>query len=171
MSVGFIGYRGSGKTTIGKRIADRLWQPFVDTDDLIIKRAGKTIREIFEQQGEPAFRDLETDVVREVCTMLETVIAFGGGALDREANRDLIRAANLRLIYLKCDPAELLKRIENDPQSAHARPHLTGLAGSLEEIQTILARREPIWRTAAAAELDVTHLSPEDAVPYVARLM
>lgn len=171
MSVGLIGYRGSGKTTIGKRLADRLWQPFIDTDDLVIKKAGKSIKEIFEQDGEQRFRDLETEVVREVCTQPETVIAFGGGALDRDENREAIKQAGLRLVYFKCEPAELLKRIQNDPETAANRPALSTLGGSIEEIESVLARREPIWRSIAAAELEVTYLTPEDAVPYVVRLM
>jgi len=171
MSVGLIGYRGSGKTTIGKRLADRLWQPFIDTDDLVIKKAGKSIKEIFEQEGEQRFRDLETEVVREVCTQPETVIAFGGGALDRDENREAIKQAGLRLVYFKCEPAELLKRIQNDPETAANRPALSNLGGSIEEIESVLARREPIWRSIAGAELEVTYLTPEDAVPYVVRLM
>lgn len=171
MSVGLIGYRGSGKTTIGKRLADRLWQPFIDTDDLVIKKAGKSIKEIFEQEGEQRFRDLETQVVREVCTQPETVIAFGGGALDRDENREAIKQAGLRLVYFKCEPAELLKRIQNDPETAANRPALSNLGGSIEEIESVLARREPIWRSMAGAELEVTYLTPEDAVPYVVRLM
>ncbi|HEX5245472.1 MAG TPA: shikimate kinase [Tepidisphaeraceae bacterium] len=171
MSVGLIGYRGSGKTTIGKRLADRLWQPFIDIDDLVIKKAGKSIKEIFEQEGEQRFRDLETEVVREVCTQPDTVIAFGGGALDRDENREAIKQAGLRLIYFKCEPAELLKRIQNDPETAANRPALSNLGGSIEEIESVLARREPIWRSIAAAELEVTYLTPEDAVPYVVRLM
>jgi len=171
MSVGLIGYRGSGKTTIGKRLADRLWQPFIDTDDLVVKKAGKSIKEIFEQEGEQRFRDLETEVVREVCTQPETVIAFGGGALDRDENREAIKQAGLRLVYFKCEPAELLKRIQNDPETAANRPALSNLGGSIEEIESVLARREPIWRNIAGAELEVTYLTPEDAVPYVVRLM
>ena len=171
MSVGLIGYRGSGKTTIGRRLADRLWQPFIDTDDLVVKKAGKSIKEIFEQEGEQRFRDLETEVVREVCTQPETVIAFGGGALDRDENREAIKQAGLRLVYFKCEPAELLKRIQNDPETAANRPALSNLGGSIEEIESVLARREPIWRNIAGAELEVTYLTPEDAVPYVVRLM
>ena len=170
MSIGLIGYRGSGKSTVGKRLADRLWQKFVDTDQRIIDLAGKNIREIFEQDGEPKFRDLETQIVREVCVEKEIVIAFGGGALDREENRQLIKEAGIKLVYLRCEPQELFKRIQADPQTAEARPSLTHLAGSVEEIQTVLARREPIWKAMEAAELDVTHLTPEEAVPYIVRL-
>jgi shikimate kinase len=170
MSIGLIGYRGSGKSTIGKRLADRLWQQFVDTDQRIVELAGKNIREIFEQDGEPAFRDLETQVVHKVCGEKEIVIAFGGGALDREENRAAIKESGIKLVYLRCEPEELFRRIQADPQTAHARPSLTHLAGSIEEIKTVLARREPIWRSMKAAELDVTHLTPEETVPYIVRL-
>src|SRR5579859_3675326 len=100
MSILLIGYRGSGKTTIGKRLADRLWQPFVDTDDLIVKKAGKNIRQIFEEQGEDAFRDLEEQVMKEVVGLSEHVISLGGGSVLREANRQAIKNSGRPVIYL-----------------------------------------------------------------------
>src|SRR5690348_15349689 len=100
MSIGLIGYRGSGKTTLGTRLADRLWPKFVDTDQLVTESAGKSIKEIFEQDGEERFRDLETEAVLKVCERPEVVIGFGGGALDREENRQAIAKASLKLIYL-----------------------------------------------------------------------
>src|SRR5687767_14192362 len=115
MSIALIGYRGSGKTTIGRKLADRLWQPFVDTDELVIRKAGKSIREIFEQDGEPAFRDLESQAVHDVSLLSEHVISLGGGALLREQNRKTLKDAGHKLIYLRCDPDELLRRILSDP--------------------------------------------------------
>lgn len=171
MSVVLIGYRGSGKTTTGKRLADRLWQPFVDTDDLVVRKAGKSIREIFEQQGEAAFRDLEAEVVREVCQLKEHVISLGGGALLREENRSALKASGHKIIYLKCEPKELHRRITADPQSAETRPGLTAIGGTLEEVQALVAEREPLYRAAMTAELDVTHLEPQDAVVYLVRLL
>src|SRR5579864_5367992 len=110
MSIILIGYRGSGKTTIGNKLADRLWQPFVDVDDLIVRRAGKNIREIFEKDGEPAFREMEAHAVKEACALSEHVIGFGGGTLGLEENRRAIKDAGHKVIYLKCAPEELLKR-------------------------------------------------------------
>jgi shikimate kinase len=170
MSVVLIGYRGSGKTTNGKRLADQLWQPFVDTDELIVRKAGKTIREIFDQQGEQAFRDLESEIVREAMLLQEQVISLGGGALLREENRAAIKASGHKVIYLKCDPQELHKRISADPQSSATRPNLTA-AGGLEEVKHLLEVREPTYRAAMTAELDVTHLSPAEAVVYIVRLL
>src|SRR3954452_12129413 len=80
MSLLLIGYRGCGKTTIGRRMADRLWWQFLDTDELVTKAAGRTIKELFEQSGEQEFRDLEVGAVREACVKEEHTVALGGGA-------------------------------------------------------------------------------------------
>src|SRR3954468_8661514 len=104
MSIVLIGYRGSGKTTTGQKLADRLWQDLVDTDKLIVKKAGKSIKEIFEQEGEGRFRDLESEVVREVVKLQDVVISMGGGAVLREENRQAIKDSGHKVIYLKCEP-------------------------------------------------------------------
>src|SRR4051794_20015250 len=171
MSVVLIGYRGSGKTTIGRKLADRLWQQCVDTDELVVKKAGKSIKEIFEQEGEAGFRALEAGVIREALKLEDHVIALGGGALDREEIRQAVKASGHRVIYLKCDPEELLKRIQADPTTAEARPNLTSLGGGIEEIKSMLDLREPVYRSVMSGELEVTYLSPEEAVPYIVRLM
>src|SRR5687768_8593639 len=100
MSTVLIGYRGSGKTTIGQKLADRLWQELVDTDALIVQRAGQSIRAIFESRGEAAFRTLETDVVRETLKLNDVIISLGGGAVLREENRAAIQASGHKVIYL-----------------------------------------------------------------------
>ncbi|HET6249598.1 MAG TPA: shikimate kinase [Tepidisphaeraceae bacterium] len=161
---GLIGYRGSGKTTVGKLLADELHCRSVDIDQCIVSAAGKSIREIFEEAGEPAFRDLETKCIGEAMRLQNAVVSFGGGALDREENRKMMTAADCRLIYLRCEPAELLRRIRSDPQTAVNRPNLTALGGGIDEIQAVLARREPVWRGMIVAEIDVTALSPVDVV-------
>src|SRR4051812_7957744 len=114
MSIVLIGYRGSGKTSVGQKLADRLWQELVDTDALIVARAGRSIREIFELRGEAGFRDLEAEIVREALLLQDVVISLGGGAVLREANRAAIAASGHKVIYLKCDAEELHKRIHAD---------------------------------------------------------
>ena len=172
MSVILIGYRGSGKTSLGKKLADRLWQPFVDSDQEIVTRAGKSIREIFEQGGEPAFRDLETAVVLELSQRVEHVIALGGGAVLRPENRAAIKAGGQhRVVYLRCDPAQLHQRIAVDTATADNRPNLTGLGGGLAEIEQLLRDREPIYRDVMDVELDVTHLSVDEALARVAKMI
>ena len=171
MSIVLIGYRGSGKSTIGYKLANRLWQEVVDTDALIVKKAGKTIAEIFEQDGEQRFRDLETEVVKEVAKLQDVVISLGGGAVVREENRRALKEAGHKIVYLKCDPEVLLQRIQSDAATSMSRPNLTNLFGGIEEIEKVLAAREPIYRELMTAELDVTNLSVEDAVVYIVRLL
>ncbi len=164
MSIVLIGYRGSGKTTAGRKLAERLELCFVDVDRRIVERAGKTIKEIFEQDGEPFYRDIESAVFQEVIALPQCIIALGGGTLDREANRKVLAAAGHRVIYLRCEENELLRRVQADPNSAAHRPNLTALGGGIEEIRAVLARREPIYRSAMLAELDVTSMTPEEIV-------
>src|SRR3954453_16351136 len=135
MSVFLIEYRGSGKTTVGQRLADRLWQTFLDRDELIARRAGKSIKDIFEQDGEPAFRDHETAVVRDLALLADHVVALGGGAVLREENRQAVQTGGHKFVYLRCEPEELVKRIDADPATAATRPSLTGLGGGLEEVE------------------------------------
>jgi len=172
MLAALMGYRGCGKTTIGKRIADRLWARFVDIDDLIVRAAGgKSIRDIFLEHGEPYYRDIETECLREALKQSDIILALGGGTVIRDQNREMLRADGGKIIYLKCDPEELDRRIKSDPNSALHRPSLTSLGGGIQEIRIKLSEREPLYREVMHCELDVTNLSPEEAVHYVARLM
>jgi shikimate kinase len=171
MSIVLLGYRGSGKTTIGRRLADRLWQPFVDTDEMIVTSANMSIRDIFQQHGEDHFRDLETAALKEALAKPETVIALGGGAVVPEENRSLITASGHKRIYLRCDPQVLLERIQSDTASPQTRPSLTVLGGGIDEIKTLLAVREPLYQQLMTAELDVTNLSVDDAVHWITRLV
>src|SRR5215203_3786976 len=143
MSIVLIGYRGSGKTSIGKRLADRLWQKCVDTDEMVVAKAGKPIAQIFADEGEARFRELEGEAVREVATMNDVVIALGGGAPLREENRKIIKEAGHRVIYLKAEPEVLLQRIQSDPDTPKSRPNLTEFGGGIEEIRKVLEHREP----------------------------
>jgi shikimate kinase len=170
MSIILLGYRGCGKTTIGKRMANRLWQDFVDTDEMVAKGAGKTIRQIFEQDGEQRFRDLEVEAVKQACARNDIVIALGGGAVLREENRALLKDSSHKRLYLACSPEELLKRINSDPSSATTRPHLTAHGGGIEEIRQLVAEREPLYREVKTAELDVSNLTPDEAMVYIVRL-
>lgn len=169
MSVVLIGYRGSGKSTIGKRLADQLWQPFVDTDLMIVKEAGKSIADIFAQEGEPHFRDLETQALTLAMTLQEHVISLGGGAVVREANRKIIAQSGHRVIYLRCDPAVLASRISADPGTASSRPALSAAASPVDEVSQVLAVREPLYRQCCHVELDVTNLTVDDAVVHIVR--
>ena len=143
----------------------------MDADEEIVKRAGKSIREIFESAGEPAFRELEAQVVADLVKLSDHVISLGGGAVMREENREAIRRSKAAVIYLKCDPKVLHDRIHADTATAENRPALTHLGGSIEEIEKLLAVREPVYRQTMTAELDVTNQSVDDAVSWISRLV
>lgn len=171
MNVILIGYRGSGKTTLGRKLADQVWKDFVDTDAEVCKRFGaKTIRQIWEEHGEAAFRETESEVAAEVLQRDEQVVALGGGTLMRDAGRRAVEGAeNAVRIYLKCKPEVLLERIQGDERTRAERPNLTGLGGGLEEVRAVLAEREPVYEAVADKVFDVTLLNPEDALGYLIR--
>ena len=171
MGIILLGYRGSGKTTIGRLLGERLSWPVIDTDARIVAMAGMTIREIFEHHGEVKFREYETIAVRDACSTNSIVIALGGGAILRPENRETLMKSSHERIYLRCDAHVLHDRIHADPLTAHNRPSLTHLGGSLAEIEHLLAEREPLYRSVKTHELDVTHLLPEAAAAAIVAML
>jgi shikimate kinase len=170
MSIILIGYRGSGKTTVGRLLATRLGWPFIDCDERIVAAAGKTIREIFEHGGEERFRELESQAIGEIAHLTDHVLSLGGGAILRSENRDAISRRDHKVVYLRATPEELHRRIHADIATAANRPALTKLGGGIEEIRSVLAAREPIYRQVMTAEVDVTKRSPDQVVEEILRL-
>ncbi|MCL5946101.1 MAG: shikimate kinase [Planctomycetes bacterium] len=168
MNIVLIGYRGAGKTTIGKQLAGRMGMEFIDTDDSIVQRAGKSIREIFAEGGETLFRDLESAVIDDLVETDNTVIAAGGGVVLRKTNIEKLQA-NGRIVWLQA-PAEVLwKRLQSDTRTPANRPDLTS-TGGLEEILRLLQVRAPLYSTAADVALDVTNMSEDQIVRYLAEM-
>ncbi len=155
-----IGYRGSGKSTVGKLIADRLNRRFLDTDFEIEARSGRSIATIFAEEGEPSFRDWEERTIAElVGEFPEAVVATGGGAVLREANRRRIRDFGF-VAWLRARPEELARRLSTDPRSTASRPALTH-EGTLGEIVQVLAARVSFYEEMADATVDTEGESPE----------
>jgi shikimate kinase len=161
MSIVLIGYRGSGKTTLGRGLARELKWRFIDLDELIVQRVGFSIREIFEQQGEGVFRKAESDVLLDALGREDHVISLGGGAVLAEENRRAIANSGHVVIYLRAEPEELHRRIAADPLTAANRPGLTRLGGSVEEVRELLAQRGPIYQQVKTIELDVNAADTE----------
>jgi shikimate kinase len=159
-----IGYRGSGKTTVGRLVADRLGWAFVDADALLEERHGRTIRDIFAAEGEAGFREKEAATLADLCTHTNCVIATGGGIVLRDENRKLLKQHGV-VAWLTADPATLVARIQADPSTAERRPHLAG--GGLAEIEQLLAVREPLYRACADVVVPVGALSPEHAADAI----
>jgi shikimate kinase len=171
MSLFLIGYRGSGKTTVGQHVARRLKLEFADSDSIVTAAADMTIKEIFEKHGEDYFRTLETAAVKDLCNWVDAVIALGGGAVMREVNRQAIRDSGFPVIYLHADAQTLHDRIHGDPQTQATRPSLTHLGGSVDEVKELLAKRLPIYREMCTHEIDVTDLSIKEAADRVVELI
>jgi len=139
-----IGYRGSGKTIIGRALAKRLGFSFVDTDAVVERDAKMKIPEIFSKLGEPRFRDLEAAAVAEACAKGNSVIATGGGAPMREESAGAMKKSGV-VVFLECSPETIHSRIEGDSR----RPALTDLGGGLQEIRLMLQKRDPTYRALA----------------------
>ncbi|RIK76126.1 MAG: shikimate kinase [Planctomycetota bacterium] len=164
-SIALIGYRGAGKTTVAEAIAQRLAWNWIDADAEIELRSGKLIAAIFAEDGEAAFRDLETQVVGDLCRRQQVVIAFGGGAVLREANRLAIGGCGA-VVWLKASLSALERRIADDPATAGRRPKLTNLGGRTE-IERLLAERTPLYRACATLEVDTDGKAPAEIADQI----
>lgn len=154
-----IGYRGTGKTTVGRLLAKQLDWTFADCDDHIEAGANQSVADIFATEGEAGFRDREAAVLRELCGRNRIVVATGGGAILRPTNRELL--ANSQFIaWLVAGPATVYARLENDPANASRRPNLTS-TGGLDEVRTLIAAREAYYRDLADFVADADAPSPE----------
>jgi shikimate kinase len=140
-----IGMPGGGKSTVGRHLARHLGWRFVDSDADIEHRIGATIREFFDQQGEEAFRDLEQQVIAELTAdpHAKLVIATGGGAVLREANRERLRSTGT-VLYLRSTPEELFRRLRHDTH----RP-LLQVRDPLKKLRDLHHERDPLYRRAA----------------------
>jgi shikimate kinase len=159
-NVALIGYRGSGKTTVGRLLAKRLGWTFVDTDDLIVSDAGTSIADIFAAEGETGFRQHEYQAIAGVTQGTHQVIAVGGGAVTDADNVERLRSGGT-VVWLTAPPEVLWARIKQDEQTASARPDLT-TGGGLAEVRTVLAEREAAYEAAADVRMDTANRSPDD---------
>ena len=144
MNIVLIGYRGTGKSTLGRLLAARLGRELVSTDAEIVKRARRTIPEIVAQQGWDYFRDLESDICRELASRDQLVIDTGGGAILRAQNIEALKKEGI-VFWLRASVETIARRIGGDSQ----RPSLTGTKSFVDEIQDVLQERTPKYQAAA----------------------
>jgi shikimate kinase len=169
MNLVLIGYRGSGKSAVGRRLADRLKMTFVDTDDLIEERQGIPITDIVKSRGWGHFRKLENNVIEEISKKDHLIIAPGGGAILDTDNVKALKK-NGFILWLKADKQTLLKRINQDQGTNARRPTLTG-KGTLEEVKEVLSLREPIYQRTSETQIDTSTLDVEAVVERILAIM
>ena len=141
-NLALIGFMGTGKTTVGRLVAEALHFDFLDTDELIQSRTGKSIAEIFAQDGEPAFRELERQIVRELSTKTKTVISTGGGLPTNPENLALLKSYAV-VVCLWSSPDKIWNRVKNQTH----RPLLHD-PNPQKKIQDLLTTREPFYKQA-----------------------
>ena len=141
-----VGFMASGKTSVGRALAGRSGWAFIDADDVIVARAGKPIHRIFAEDGEPAFRDLESSVIADLCAGERQVIASGGGAFVSEQNHEAMLAGG-RVFFLSASPATILRRVQEEDAGGPIRP-LLAVEDPEARIAELLAQRAPAYAQA-----------------------
>ncbi len=164
-----IGYRGSGKTVVGRLLAGELRRPHVDTDLLIEDREGRSVAAIFEQDGEPYFRGIESEVIAGLAPDTPAVISVGGGAVASEHNRKRLRGLGI-VVWLQAAPEDLHRRIAADRESAASRPPLSR-TDALTEVRILLAQRRTWYERLADVEIDTTGRSPAEVAQMILRCL
>ena len=160
MMIALTGFMGSGKSTVGARVADALGCLFLDLDDLIVKKAGKSIPDIFAQDGEVAFRALEARILRQTVEKYAEstmVLALGGGAVTTPASASLLHEKTV-CIYLRASLDTLMQRLEGE---SAGRPLADG------SMAARLAERAPLYEKTAHVVIDTDGLSPDEVVDEI----
>jgi len=154
-----VGVPGAGKTTVGKLLAKELGREFFDSDQVIESRAGKSVSDIFTQDGEPAFREIEHDVIVELLDSDNVVLALGGGSLGNDETRAKVKSSTA--VWLLAGLAQAVDRVGMNRN----RPLLLGnVRGQLADL---MAAREPWYKEVAAIGVDTSKLIPSEVVTEI----
>jgi shikimate kinase len=161
-SVALIGFMGTGKTAVGRRLAERLGKEFVELDGLIEQKAGKSIPDIFRQGGETGFRELEIEATREITGRKNAVIACGGGVVLNTINIDRLRQECV-IVGLTAAPAVILKRTSPDKGG---RP-LLNVTDRARQIEKLLKFRRPYYERSADIIVNTSRLKVDNVVERI----
>ena len=152
-NIALIGFMGTGKTVVGQLLAKKLGRKFIELDSLIEQKVGKSVTEIFQQDGEIAFRELEIELTKKVAGEEYSVIACGGGIVLNKINIDRLRESS-RIVYLTTSPRVILKRVSIEKGQ---RP-LLEVDNPTLAIMQLLRFRKPFYERAADITIDVSKL-------------
>jgi len=161
-SIALIGFMGTGKTAVGRVLADKLGKEFIEMDSLVEQKAGKIIPQIFRQEGEIAFREFEIEVTKEVAGKKNTVIACGGGVVLNKINIDRLKEECI-IVYLTASPAVILKRTSTD---TNERPLLM-TSDKIQQIRELLKFRQPFYERAADIKIHTSKLNIGSVVEQI----
>ncbi len=161
-NIALIGFMGTGKTAVGRVLAEKLRKNFVELDSLIEQKARKSIPDIFQQDGEIAFRELEIEVTKEVSKDKNLVIACGGGIVLNKINIDRLRE-NARMVYLTASPGVILKRVANEERQ---RP-LLEVDNPTLTIREMLSFRKPFYERAADITINTSKLDIDSVAEQI----
>lgn len=164
-SIILIGFMGSGKSSIGKLLAEKLGWPHWDTDEILAARAGKTVAEIFRQRGEAAFREMEDQLLQELSADDRRVLTTGGGIVLCPENRRRLRSLG-KVVWLRVDREVLVQRLLGDS----TRP-LLRTEGPAATIAQLLQAREAFYEEAAHFVLETSGLTPDAAAVEILKLL
>lgn len=160
MNIVLTGFMGTGKTAVGRKLAERLNMSYIDTDEIIEQKTNMKIKDIFATYGEGYFRDIESEVIKEVSNLDKHVISVGGGAVLRASNMDLLEKNGI-VINLTASPETIYKRT----QGTNERP-LLNKPNPLEEIKRLLAYREPYYKRCSFS-INTDSLSIDEIVEQI----
>ena len=166
MNLYLIGYRCTGKSTIGRMVAELLSRKFIDADDFLEDYTGRNIRDIFDNEGEEFFRDLESECLGRIAAQQNLVIAAGGGIILREGNVELMKSSGC-IVLLKSNVDTIHQRMNSDGRTSLQRPNLTEQSPR-DEIVSLLKIREPLYDAAAEAVFDTGELTVQEAAEGIA---
>jgi shikimate kinase len=162
MKIVLIGYRGTGKSVVGELVAERLRIKCIAMDEKIVQKAGMSIPDIVENHGWTIFRDMESEVAKELAKFDNIIIDTGGGIIERPENIKALKRNSL-IVWLKASVGTIVSRIQGGTE----RPSLTGGKSFTEEVAEVLEQRNPKYRNAAQYGIDTDRLTPEQVADRI----
>jgi len=164
-----IGYRGTGKSAVGKKLAEKLQMPFYDMDELIEDATGRSIQEMVTENGWAYFREREREMVRKLTAFQRSIIATGGGAVMDEGNADILKKHGI-LIWLNADVKTIVGRIQDDLNSKERRPSFSK-DGIIQETEDVLKLRIPVYSRLADFSIDTTNKNIDEIVSSICHFL
>ena len=162
MNLFLIGYRCSGKTTVGKSMAKNIGWDFVDADEMLTVACGKSIKDIIDTEGWDSFRRIERSTLKQICAEQRQVVATGGGVVLDAANIEAMKSSG-QVVWLNASAATIRSRMQADTHTEHLRPSLTP-KGALAEIEDLLTERRPHYERASDLLIHTDDISVAEIV-------